>query len=258
MRFSIIMVLCVFICCTSFSQEINYNKIEAEVPLSDRWSKNDYYIQEWVPEEGRFFFREVWSFDYFNEHIAEGEYGSKGTLEVYIDPITGSCLLTNNDNQLSDDMIEYIAVIRSSRKDSNAIHVIQYRTETGDSDLVLGDIKVEKMDLQTEFLSLNNGPLTMATNPYNNTHTMEVYTVELEYSHSMDSTTYEVCRLPIDLSLLGYIDALSMDLKLPINFNHRHLFPKGIFAISEISTVAGKKIGYSLKGTSDTSFFIKN
>ncbi len=255
MKIFYFIALCLLCSCSSRGQ-VDFNKVYMTEEGLERWDSDVYYQQEWMPSEGRYFFREVWTFGYENQHIPEGEYGANGELEIHLDPVSGSILIVNHNNQLADDMVEYIALIRKDNNDTSPDYIIKYRNEHGSSDVVKGRLEIKDAE-SGSYMKMLDDPETLHTNRYNSSHILTTFTIESSYSHTLDKTQFQVCKVPVALDLLRYVNELSDDFKMPIDFNHRDLFPENIFALSEKSMVAGKKIEWALKGTSDTSYFIK-
>lgn len=62
-------------------------------PKDSRWEADDYRNANWHPEKGQYFFSELWTWVYSND-LVEEEANSKGKMSIYIDPSSGTFLLT--------------------------------------------------------------------------------------------------------------------------------------------------------------------
>lgn len=78
---------------------------------TDRWSSFPERDEAWKPLEERFYFSEVWTWNYRNTGMPNADFPSSGKVKMYLDPVSGTMLFTRNDAQTNNPEVDFVMAV---------------------------------------------------------------------------------------------------------------------------------------------------
>ncbi len=238
----------------------------AEQPSEFAWrwdaDEDEYRKKNWMPEKGKYYFSEVWSWSYQNDLVEAGEFGHKGQLDVYVDTPTGTILVANTENKgtmLDSEQIDYVLAL------PDGTYISCYKGPHGEKGkLIKKPNKFQELQKDSEFVvdNFNNyfRPLRekenfFGANKYNNP-TLVGTPYSMRFAKSNDESKVYLARLPISaLPLYLFNERGSSEGNLPINFNYANSLPENYWVLAESYTQNGKTYRMYLESMSPTQFF---
>ena len=220
----------------------------------ERWTSYDYRDQNWHPEKGQYYFAEQWTWQYENQFMPAGEFGSKGKMSIFVDPVTGTMLFTRAEANLSDDMVEAVL----TKPDGSFVLCYKdefgkkYRYETQTNAITKWETtKQSALDSFQEQLHPTGKEKVFGENKYKNpTITGRAY--EMNFQKTNDHSLLYLAPVPFDLHALYLINKVSKDIKAPLNISYQNVLPANYLVLSEKYEQNGKKYEFFLEGMSNT------
>lgn len=213
-----------------------------------------YRNENWRPEEGNYYFSETWTWEFYNELLPTDNPNHKGTFTVYLDPPTGTMLLTEH----LDEMTDWIIVHPDGRYTTaftdvhGEAHIVQQKMEDFDEyafklSLQQEDFKkyFTKKEGQKEFGANKYGWETILATPY-----------QMTFEQTNDTSNLHILEMPFSVRGLYLVSQTNGDLNLPLNLNFGYLLPENYLVVSEETEFGGKKLGFHLKSVSPGEYFV--
>ena len=215
---------------------------------------DDYRNENWRPEEGNYFFSETWTWEFYNDLLPADDPKHKGSFTVYLDPPTGTMLLTEH----LDEMTDWIIVHPDGRYTTAFIdvHGVPHITKQKMADFDEHDFKLStqaedfekyftKKEGQKEFGANKYGWETIAATPY-----------EMTFEQTNDISNLHILEMPFSVRGLYLASQTNYDLNFPLNLNFGYLLPENYLVISEEYEFGGKKLGFHLKSVAPGEYFV--
>lgn len=215
---------------------------------------DDYRNENWRPEEGNYFFSEVWTWNYFNEMLATDHPNHKGTFIVYVDPPTGTMLLVDH----LDEMTDWI-IIHPDGQYTTAftdVHGKPHIVEQKMTDFLdhAFNLNAQPTDFDTYF-SKQGQQKIFGENKYG----WEVITAEAyqqTFARTTDTTQLFLKEMPFSVRGLYLVQQTNQDLNFPINLSYGYVLPENYLVLSELYQFQGKQVGYELASVSPTDYTV--
>jgi len=230
----------------------------SQMVVSDRWSANEYRDKKWKPEEGLYFFSEVWTWAYTNEMLPENDPYRTGKMSIYIDTPTGTILLTRADTKYQEEMTNWI-IIQPEGKYMSA-----FTDEHGKKRVILKEmkdfpdhefnLKHQQKDFEKYFTELDESKI-FGENKYNNP-TISANKHIMTFEQTFDQAELFLAQIPFSLRAFYLVSKTNMDLRLPIPMDYGYLLPKDYLVVSETYENNGQKFSYHLESMGPTEYFI--
>ena len=215
---------------------------------------DDYRNENWRPEEGNYFFSEMWTWTYYNELLPADNPAQKGTFTVYVDPPTGTMLLADN----LDEMTDWIIIHPDGRYTTAFTHVhgVPHIVQQKMSDFPDHDfnLSAQQEEFQTYFTKQEKQQ-TFGQNKYGwAVITADAY--QQTFAKTTDTTQLYLKTMPFPVRGLYLVAQTNGDLALPLNLKYGYLLPENYLVISEDYKYNGKRIGYKLSSVSPTDYTV--
>lgn len=239
------------------------NNLTAQVDKSSslgdpRWSATEYRNENWHPDRGQYFFSEMWTWSYQNDLREVDEGLPKGEMSFYIDPPTGTILLTREDTKYQGDMISWIIIHQDGRyliggSDENGKGVI---TSASINDLEDFEFRMEnqKADFENQVKSLDQIK-TFGANDYG-WPTIEATEHEMSYIMMDDVTRFFLASVPFSMRYFYLVEDVVSDIKLPISQTYGYILPESALLVSESYQFGDDIMESHLVSMSPSEYFI--
>lgn len=215
---------------------------------------NDYRNKNWRPAEGNYYFSETWTWNYHNEMLPPTDPHHKGTFSVYIDPPTGTMLLADH----LDEMTDWI-IIHPDGNYTTAftdVHGKPHIVEQKMADFPEHDfyLSLQAADFK-KYFTQQTGSKTFGTNKYG-WQTIQATPFEMTFEKTNDIAQLHLLEMPFSVRGLYLAAQTNQDLNFPINFNYGYLLPEKYLVVSEAYQQGGKKVGFELASISPGEYFV--
>ncbi|MFK7984361.1 MAG: hypothetical protein AB8G86_30600 [Saprospiraceae bacterium] len=220
----------------------------------ETFTADDYRNENWRPAAGNYFFSEMWTWEYFNEGLPADNPDHKGKFIVYVDPPTGTMLLADN----LDEMTDWIIIHPDGRYTTafTDVHGKPHIVEQKMADFpdYAFKLSLQKEDFQTYFTKQAQQK-EFGHNKYDwPIITADAY--QQTFAKTMDTTHLYLKEMPFAVRGLYLVAQTNQDLNFPINLGYGYLLPENYLVISEVYRQNGKEIGYSLASVSPTDYTV--
>ncbi len=225
---------------------------------SPQWVATAYRNENWKPSQGQYFFSEMWTWTFHNEMLASDDPRHKGEMSIYVDPPSGTILLTRPDTKYQDEMLDWLIIEPSGK------YIAGYTGEHGDFEKIEGDMtKVkdfrmrlshQKNDFEKYFKQKETQKI-FGANKYNNP-TIEGQAYEMTFEKTNDKTVLYLAELPFSLRPFYLVAEAYTELGLPLKLDYGFLLPDNYLVLSEDYQHQGKSIGYQLSSFSAAEYFL--
>lgn len=217
-------------------------------------TSDDYRNENWRPEEGNYYFSETWTWAFYNEMLPVDDPKHKGTFTIYIDPPTGTMLLAEH----LDEMTDWIIIHPDGRYTSaftdvhGKPHIIQQKmVDFEDHDFNLSNQSADfkkyftKKEGQKEFGKNKYGWQTIMARPY-----------EMTFEKTNDISNLHILEMPFSVRGLYLVSQTNGDLNFPLNLNYGYLLPETYLVVGEVYEYSGKKAGFALQSVAPGEYFV--
>jgi hypothetical protein len=211
----------------------------------------------WHPEKGEYFFSEMWTWSYTNT-ITEEPSLRNGEMSIYIDPPTGTILLTKNDTRYSGDMINWIII------EQDGSYVIGGADEFGE-DLVIKTSVNDLDDYQymlesykgdfEEYLKPMKNQKTFGDNTYG-WPTIDGQEYLMTYMKTNDQSTLHLAEVPFSARYFYIVESLVTDIQLPAKSSLGYILPENQLILSDAYQFNDQTVQYQLVSMSPAEYFI--
>lgn len=240
---------------TNIETEVTKNDL---LPVSLERENNPYRDENWDPENGNYFFSELWTFSYTNEMLLEGEPGVNGETHIYVDPFSGIILLTRDDSNYMDEMTDWVLVHPEGKYEWGQTGEHGKRTISSKVITELHDYDLKNETVMEDFNQLVKrleGQKTFGGGK-NAIETEVGYYHELSYLKTNDKTSFYLARMPFKTQAFNLINELSDDLQMPIDLNIGYSIPDDYLVLGSKYTYLGNTVKYKLVSIGATSYFL--
>ena len=235
-------------------------QVEKTSTLTDpRWRATAYRNENWHPDRGQYYFSEMWTWSYQNDLREADEGFSNGEMSFYIDPPTGTILLTREDTKYQGDMISWIIIHQDGR------YLIGGYDELGEKGVITSasindiedfDFRVEsqKGDFENHVRSLDQLK-TFGENNYG-WPTIEATEYEMSYIMMDDVTRLFLASVPFSMRYFYLVEDVVSDIKLPVSQNYGYILPESALLVSESYQLGDDIMESHIVSMSPTEYFI--
>jgi hypothetical protein len=246
---------------TSQNDQASNLKQEAAIPTAKKVAlpaDDPYRNENWRPEDGNYFFSEQWTFEYFNETLTENDKKRKGEFALYVDPFTGTLLVEKNAANFEDEMTEWIIV------QPNGPYLLGYTDEHGKKKIdqkelnELPDYDFNISQQAKDFKTYFNKQAKIeafGADKYNK-KAFEGNLFIQSFPKTTDQAKLFLAEMPHPVRPFYLLPTIFDEIRLPIQFPNGYVLPENALVLKEDYEYGGKKIGYSLKSISPTSYFL--
>lgn len=223
-----------------------------------RWEATDYRNENWHPENGQYFFSEQWTYTFVNESLPADDPQRKGEMAFFVDPPSGTILLTRDASNYGDEMTEWIIVFPEGR------YVTGWGDEFGKNHIDIKEISefpnyqemVDNYNGDFErYTKKGHGNLEFGVNAYD-WPTAHGQQYEKTYEKSNLITELYLTEVPFSLRALYLVNNTNSDLRFLFDANLGYFLPENKLILSEKTDIYGNYVSYQLKSMSPTTHFL--
>lgn len=253
-RVIIAVVLCANICLLQFCA-ISQSK---EPKVDERWSTNEYRDTHWNPDEGKYFFGEMWTWTYTNEMLEMDDPQRSGEMSIFVDTPSGTMLLTKADTKYNEDMIQWIIIHPDGRYTLGGSNELGQPliTSTSVQDFKELSFRLEHQEEDfRRYVKDQHTTKTFEVNAYGSP-TIEGKAHLMSYEMTQDQNLLYLIEVPFSMHYLYLVDKIISDIHLPISLDYAHILPENMLILSDTYQNAGKTIQMQIIGMTPTEYFI--
>lgn len=230
------------------------NKNSTQKPTTD----NPYRDENWRPQEGNYLFTEAWAWNYLNEEVPPADDRHKGTFTVYLDPPTGTILLTKADAKYRDEMTDWV-IIHPDGRYTTAFTDVHGKPNIVEQKMVDFNDHTYSLAFQEEdfqkYFTKQSGQKVFGKNQYGwQTVTGTPYLQTFE--RTADTAHLHLLEMPFSVRGLYLAQQTNPDFSFPINLNFGYLLPANYLVLSEVYQSRGKEISFELASVSPAAHFV--
>ena len=225
---------------------------------STRWSSSEYRDANWRPSEGNYFFSEMWTWSYTNEMLSPEDPNRSGEMSFYLDPPSGTILLTKNDTKYTGDMIDWVIIHH------DGTFSIGGSDEHGKPNIIKASINdVEDYSFRLESQQIEYKKYVKSTEHHKlfgeNQYgwpTIEGSEHIMSYAMTNDQNQMFLAEVPFSMRYFYLVESVVRDIRLPINLTYGYILPENSLLLSDRYESGGKIVQMELKSMSPTEYFI--
>ena len=224
-----------------------------QATLEQDRTPNEYRNKNWRPEEGNYFFSEAWTWEFYNALLPANDPKHKGTFTVYLDPPTGTMLLAEH----LDEMTDWIIVHPDGRYTTaftdvhGKPHIVKQKMKDfDDHDFKLS---MQQADFEKHFTKLE-GQKEFGENTYG-WQTIKATPYKMTFERTDDVSNLHILAMPFSVRGLYLVSQTNGDLNFPFNLNFGYLLPENYLVVSEDYEFGGKRLGFHLKSVTPSEYF---
>lgn len=219
---------------------------------------NPYRDKNWRPEEGNYVFTEAWTWNYLNEEIPPADDRYKGTFTVYIDPPTGTMLLTKADAKYREEMTDWVIIHPDDRYTTafTDVHGQPHIVEQKVTDLLdhAYRLSILEEDFQ-KYFTKQAGEKVFGENKYGWETVTGIPYIQT-FAGTTDTSYLHLLEMPFPVRGLYSVVYTNPDFNFPLNLGFGYLLPANYLVLSEVYKVGGKEISFELASISPAEYFL--
>jgi len=235
-------------------------KIDATDPLPLQFTSHkiadDYRDKEWNPKEGKYYFSELWEFNYKNELLSKNDFGYQGKFLLYLDAKTGTILVDNSQrDMISDEMTDFV-IIHSDGRCFEGYTDVHGEKGLKQSGIGIRQILTDSKNIEKTFKE-KLVPLG-EEKEYGNTKNLKLKgrSYEMSFLKTNDKSKVNLARLPMSALPLYVMNKARKEGKLPIAFDFSKTLPSNFWVLEEHYEVKGKEVSFELANIGVTTHFV--
>ncbi len=243
---------------SSSTQKALNDKKKGDVVIKEKalslknWREEDPYRNEnWQPEKGKYFFSELWTFDYYNELLAVDDVKAKGAFSIFLDPFSGTILLDRNNTKYGDEMTEWILVEPDGRYQFGTVdehgkkQVSQLKVKLKDEDNEAFQKYFRPQNQQKSFGKTSYDPVELVGEQY-----------LMTFQKTSETSTVYLAQVPFNTYPFYFLNQVRQELFLPVDLDYSSVLPSDFLVVSERYERDGKAVGFVLKSIGGASYFL--
>ena len=258
---SLLFIITVYTSCDHKKSESSIAKpliIETEQTNNSRWEPTEYRNENWNPEKGFYYFSEEWRWRYRNELIPAGEFGHEGEMSIYMDPPTGTMLLTRDGSSYADDMTDWVIIHpdgtywQGIRDEAGEPHII--KTDITQSEDYKNRLSYQSDDYN-KYVKIKGDTLRFGQNNYD-WPTMLGVAYQMTYEMTSDVNELYLATAPINTTFLYLFDRVYEDNQLPVKMPYGYILPSNQLVLSDRYQYQDKVVQHQIVSMSPTDYFL--
>jgi len=236
------------------SEEKSADNYALDGDIPDNYTADDYRNENWRPEEGNYFFSESWTWEFYNELLPTDDPKYKGTFTIYLDPPTGTMLLAEH----LDEMTDWIIVHPDGRYTTAFIdvhgkpHITKQKMTDFEEHDFYASLQAEDFE---KYFTKKEGQKEFGTNKFG-WETITATPYQMTFEGTNDISNLHILEMPFSVRGLYLVSKTNGDLNLPLNLNFGYLLPENYLVVSEEYEFGGKKVGFDLESVAPGEYFV--
>lgn len=227
---------------------------------TDRWKATSYRDQNWSPGEGKYFFSETWTWTYLNENLPKDDPNHDGEMTIYVDPPSGTMLLTRGDTYHYGEMADWVII------EPNGQFITHWTDHDGSTNIQrdtmqhINDFDFYISHQSSEFEKYFSTKHEFKTFGKNNEGRPDFYAELFEQVFTMTGDTSNIyfTAVPFSVRPLFFAQMINEELGLPIAFSSfGYTVPENFLPMEEHVTFNDKVVSYSFKSVHPSEYFIE-
>ncbi len=226
--------------------------------IDDRWLASDYRNENWKPQNGKYYFSEQWTWSFLNETKASDDPHHQGIFSVFVDPPSGTILLTRAASLYEDEMTDWIVIhpdgtyiIGFTDEHGKKVRLDQKMIDFPDHESLTKEMLSE---FKTYFKAKDNFKI-FGTNKYGNP-TIKGQAYTMSFLKTTETSDFYLGEIPFSLQAFYLVQKTNPDLRFPINIFIGYSIPSNFLILSEHYIVDNKSIRYELTDMSASEYFL--